>query len=50
MSKLRYRKKRPIEREVGVLRDARLIIIATEGEKTEKQYFSIFRPKLLFKK
>jgi len=33
------RKKRPVERGNGTLRDTRLIVIATEGAKTEKQYF-----------
>lgn len=36
------RRKRPIERKSGKLRDARLIVIATEGEKTEKAYFDYF--------
>ncbi|MEI7833080.1 MAG: RloB family protein [bacterium] len=31
--------KRPLDRTVPHLRDTRLIIIATEGEKSEKQYF-----------
>jgi hypothetical protein len=39
---LTSRKARPLDRTIGLLRDARLIIIATEGEKTEEQYFSIF--------
>lgn len=34
------RKKRPLNRKVGHWRDTRLIIIATEGSHTEKQYFS----------
>lgn len=38
---LTSRQKRPFERS-GQVRDARLIIIATEGEKTEKIYFSVF--------
>ena len=33
------RSKRPLNRGIPHLRDTRLIIIATEGEKTEKQYF-----------
>lgn len=33
------RRKRPLNRDIPHLRDTRLIIIATEGEKTEKQYF-----------
>jgi len=36
---LTSRKKRPLDRSIPCLRDTRLIIIATEGEKTEKQYF-----------
>ncbi|MCK5689669.1 RloB domain-containing protein [Myxococcota bacterium] len=38
------RKKRPIDRRSKPLphRDARLFVIATEGRKTEKQYFSKF--------
>lgn len=39
------RRKRPLDRTIPVLRDARLVFIAAEGEKTEKQYFesTIFR-------
>ncbi|XDD50937.1 RloB family protein [Leptospira sp. WS92.C1] len=37
---LTSRKKRPLKREVLPLRDANLIIIACEGQKTEKQYFN----------
>jgi hypothetical protein len=33
------RKKRPLNREIPYQHDTRLIIIATEGRKTEKQYF-----------
>jgi hypothetical protein len=40
---LTSRRKRPLDHSVAHLRDTRLIIIAAEGEKTEKQYFSIFR-------
>lgn len=36
---LTSRKKRPLNRQIPHLRDTKLIIIATEGEKTEKQYF-----------
>jgi len=36
---LTSRQKRPLNRKGGKLRDARLLVIATEGEKTEKQYF-----------
>ncbi len=37
------RKKRPLNREIPHLKDTRLIVIATEGEKTEKKYFEIFQ-------
>lgn len=40
---LSHRKKRPLDRTRGKQRDARLVIIATEGEFTEGQYFSIFK-------
>lgn len=40
---LTSRKKRPLNRNVSHLRDTKLFIIATEGEKTEKQYFEIFQ-------
>lgn len=33
------RRKRPLDRKIPHLRDTNLIIIAVEGEKTEKQYF-----------
>jgi len=36
------RKHRPLNRKVSHLRDTKLIIIAAEGHKTEKQYFRIF--------
>lgn len=36
------RKERPLDRSVSPVRDARLIIIATEGRLTEKQYFTLF--------
>ena len=36
------RKPRPLNRTISHLRDTKLIIIATEGHKTEKQYFKIF--------
>jgi len=39
---LTSRKKRPLSRVNGTLRDACLIIIATEGKETENQYFEIF--------
>jgi hypothetical protein len=42
---LTSRRKRPLDHTVAHLRDTRLIIIAAEGEKTEKQYFSMFRNK-----
>jgi hypothetical protein len=34
------RKRRPLRRELGTRRDACLLVIATEGEKTEPQYFA----------
>jgi hypothetical protein len=37
------RRKRPLERQAGVVRDARLIVIACEDEHAVKQYFDIFR-------
>lgn len=37
------RKRRPIDRAIQCDRDARLIVIATEGEKTEPRYFSVLR-------
>ena len=37
------RRKRPLDRRITQLRDSKLIIIAVEGNRTEKQYFSIFR-------
>jgi len=40
---LTSRRKRPLDHTVAHLRDTRLIVIATEGEKTEKQYFSMFQ-------
>ncbi len=40
---LTHRKKRPIDRNLKVLADTRLLIIATEGRITEKQYFAQFR-------
>lgn len=40
---LTSRKKRPLNRKIQHYRDTKLYIIATEGEKTEKQYFDIFR-------
>ncbi|MCK5509304.1 MAG: hypothetical protein KAI50_12390 [Desulfobacterales bacterium] len=42
---LTTRRKRPLDRRTRPEphRDARLFVIATEGEKTEKQYFSLFR-------
>lgn len=41
---LTSRRKRPLDRESRPkpFRDARLIVIGTEGRKTEKQYFSLF--------
>lgn len=40
---LTSRKKRPLERSEGFDHDAILIVIATEGEKTEKNYLKMFR-------
>lgn len=40
---LTSRRKRPLNRTIPHLRDTKLIIIATEGKKTEKQYFDLFR-------
>lgn len=42
---LTSRKLRPLNRKIQHLRDTRLVIIATEGELTEKQYFSLFERK-----
>ncbi len=33
------RRRRPLDRKIDHLRDTKLVIIATEGTKTEKQYF-----------
>lgn len=40
---LTTRKRRPLDRRVEHLRDTRLVIIAAEGRKTERQYFAMFR-------
>ena len=40
---LTSRKKRPLDRCIPHLRDTRLVIIAAEGQETEKQYFAVFR-------
>ncbi len=40
---LTSRKKRPLNRNIPHLRDTKLIIVATEGQKTEKRYFDIFK-------
>lgn len=40
---LTSRRRRPLDRSVKYLRDTRLVIIATEGRKTEQQYFSLFQ-------
>lgn len=40
---LTSRRKRPLNRNIQHLRDTKLYIIATEGEKTEKLYFGMFR-------
>jgi hypothetical protein len=44
---LTSRRKRPLDRSIPYFRDTHLIIIATEGTKTEKQYFesTVFRNK-----
>lgn len=39
---LTSRKARPLVRDQGTLRDARLVVIATEGQVTEKVYFDEF--------
>jgi len=39
---LTSRKSRPIARSESVLRDTRLVVVATEGEATEPLYFSAF--------
>lgn len=39
---LTSRKARPLIRDQGTLRDARLVVIATEGQVTEKLYFEEF--------
>lgn len=40
---LSFRKPRPLDRTIEHHRDTRLIVIATEGECTERQYFEMFR-------
>jgi hypothetical protein len=40
---LTSRQIRPLDRSIPHLRDTRLFVIATEGERTETQYFEIFR-------
>jgi hypothetical protein len=40
---LTSRKRRPLDRTREHLRDTRLVIIATEGRETERQYFAMFR-------
>ncbi|RPJ59633.1 MAG: RloB domain-containing protein [Acidobacteria bacterium] len=42
---LTSRRPRPLDRRIPHLHDTRLVIIATEGECTEKQYFSTFERK-----
>jgi hypothetical protein len=42
---LTSRKKRPLDHSVPHLRDASIIVIATEGAKTEGQYFDLFGSK-----
>lgn len=39
---LTSRRRRPLDRTVAHLRDTRLIIIAAEGRKTERDYFTLF--------
>jgi len=45
MMSLIARKRRPLERGKVDFRDAKLIVIATEGEKTEERYLRVFRRK-----
>src|SRR5690242_8463724 len=40
---LTSRRKRPLDRTIAHLRDTRLIVIATEGKRTELQYFQSFK-------
>ena len=40
---LTSRRRRPLDRSVPHLRDTSLVVVATEGTSTEKQYFEIFR-------
>lgn len=40
---LTSRRRRPLDRAIPHLRDTRLVVIATEGARTEKQYFTIFQ-------
>lgn len=42
-TRLTSRRKRPLDRTADPVRDTRLIIVAIEGEKTEKKYFDMFR-------
>lgn len=42
---LTSRQKRPLDRTIPHQRDTSLVVIATEGTSTEKQYFEIFRRK-----
>lgn len=37
------RKKRPLERDIGVVRDARLVVVASEDTHAVEQYFGRFR-------
>ncbi len=39
------RKKRPLERDNGVVRDASLVVVASEDTHAVKQYFGRFRPR-----
>ncbi|MBN1671088.1 MAG: RloB domain-containing protein [Kiritimatiellae bacterium] len=47
---LTSRRKRPLDRSAPHLRDTRLIVIAVEGEKTERQYFKLFQTEFRSKK
>lgn len=40
---LTSRKRRPLNRAIPHLRDTKLFVVATEGQRTEKQYFDVFQ-------
>lgn len=42
---LTARRRRPLDRTIHHLRDTRFVVVATEGERTEEQYFSFFERK-----